>query len=126
LRAYTVATVAVSLNMAAKWVDNVLSHHDIPGVSKRRQGVSRRLTPQAVLCLEVAMRLGHSLSIPLADGLELAQSIAGGGDRASVDAGKGITITIDLRAIRDELTERLANAVEVTPLPRRGRPPRRS
>jgi hypothetical protein len=51
MRAYTVATTAVTLNVPTKWVDNVLSHYHVPGVARNQQGVSRKLTYQAILTL---------------------------------------------------------------------------
>ena len=123
MRAYTVATAAVTLRMPAKWVDNVLSHHSIAGVAKARQGIARRLTPHAILNLEVALRLSDALSIPTARALELAQDLTA--RTGELSTGKGITLTLDIEAIQAELAERLAHAVEIAPLPRRGRPARR-
>jgi hypothetical protein len=109
--------------MPAKWVDNVLSHHSITGVAKARQGIARRLTPHAILNLEVAIRLSDTLSIPTARALELARELM---ERTGeLSTGKGITLTLDVEAIRADLCERLAHAVEIAPLPRRGRPAKR-
>ena len=120
MRAYTVATAAVTLQMPPKWIDNVLSHHQVGGVAKSRQGVARRLTPQALLNLEIAIRLSDALSIPIARALQLAHQLV---EKPSGSAiGKGITLTLDLEAISSDLTDRLAHAVEIAPLPRRGRP----
>ena len=123
MRAYTVATAAVTLQMPPKWIDNVLSHHSVGGVAKSRQGVARRLTPQALLSLEIAIRLSEALSIPTARALQLAQELIG--KPSGSTTGKGITLTVDLESIKSELTDRLAHAVEIAPLPKRGRPAKR-
>jgi hypothetical protein len=123
VRAYTVATAAVTLRMPSKWIDNVLSHHSIAGVAKARQGIARRLTPHAILNLEVALRLLDALSLPTARALELARDLMA--STGELSTGKGITLTLDIEAIRAELAQRLAHAVEIAPLPRRGRPARR-
>lgn len=121
MRAYTVAAAAVTLEVPQKWLDNILSHHSVTGVVKSRQGVSRRLSPQAVLTLEIAIRLSEAFSIPFGRALELAQASL---QRPSVStAGKRITLTIDIESIESDLGARLANAVEIAPAPRRGRPP---
>jgi hypothetical protein len=120
LRAYTVAAAAVTLRMPVKWIDNVLSHHTVPGVARSRQGVSRRLTPQAILSLEIAIRLSNALSISVARSLELATRLVR--EHGELSAGKGLTLALDIEVIQAELAERLANAVEIAPLPRRGRP----
>lgn len=122
MRAYTVATAAVTLQMPPKWIDNVLSHHSINGVAKSRQGVARRLTPQALLSLEIAIRLSEALSIPTARALQLAHELLQ--EPSGSRAGKGITLALDLESIKSDLGERLAHAVEIAPLPRRGRPPK--
>src|SRR5215213_3807416 len=120
MRAYTVATAAVTLQMPAKWIDNVLSHHSINGVAKSRQGIARRLTPQALLTLEIAIRLSEAFSIPTRRALELAQDLVR--QASGSTAGKGVTLTIDVETIRSDLGERLEHAVEIAPLPKRGRP----
>src|SRR5687768_5622247 len=79
MRAYTVATAAVALGVRTKWVDNVLSHRSVPGVSQSRQGVTRRLTVEAVSVLEIALRLTRGFGIPLNRSLDLAVSAANRG-----------------------------------------------
>ena len=48
-RAYTVGTAALALDVPTKWLDNVLSHHSVPGVVQERQGVSRKVSLEGVL-----------------------------------------------------------------------------
>ena len=121
--AYTVAATAVTLEMPTKWVDNVLSHYRIPGVSQGRQGVSRRLAPHAVLTLDIALRISRALRVPISRALVLSERLLRhSSETATVDLGQGVSLSIDLGEVRRELLERLANAVEVAPSPRRGRP----
>ena len=125
MRAYTVAAVAVALKMPVKWVDNVLSHNRVRGVSQARQGVARRLTPQAVTILEIALQLVRAASIPASRALAIAHEVADlGGSVAPVYLSRSVTIVVDVTAITRETTERLAQAVEIAPRPQRGRPPR--
>ena len=125
MRAYTVAAVAVTLKVPAKWIDNVLSHHNVPGVSQTRQGVSRKLTPQAVTTLEIALQLLRSISLPVARALEIAHALAQSGETpARVSLSSSVDIVVDVSAITVETSRRLADAVEIAPQPRRGRPPR--
>lgn len=123
MRAYTVAATAVTLDVPAKWVDNALSHHHVPGVARRRQGVARRLSYQAVLTLEVALRLVRTLGVPLPRSIELATVlISDPKSRQSLGAGSGLSLAIDIEAIEAHVARLLAHAVEVAPSPRRGRP----
>lgn len=120
-RAYTVGTVALTLAVPAKWVDNLLSHHRVSGVVQERQGVSRKVTMEGLLQLAVTVSLIQELEIPAANALYLASSLAKSG--GSYNTQGGITITLDLDVIRANLETRLAQAVEIAPVPTRGRPP---
>jgi hypothetical protein len=125
MRAYTVATTAVTLRVQPKWLDNVLSQNDIDGVIKRRQGVARRLTPQAVITLDLALRLTKALHAAIPAALRLAQQLRQHPEGAGIDVGEGLRLSIDLRRLEADVTERLAQAVEIAPSPPRGRPRRR-
>src|SRR6476620_3512312 len=125
MREYTVATTAVTLNVPTKWVDNVLSHHRVPGVSRSRQGVSRKLTYRAILALELALRIARTLTSSLPRSLELAASMLATRE-SPLSLGNGLRLSFDLEEIESELAARLDHAVEVTPLPRRGRPAARN
>ena len=122
MRAYTVATVAVALDVPAKWVDNVLSHHTIPGVDRARQGIARRLTIEAVTVLEIALRLSRTFGMPVAAALHIAQSITGSKALTPTFGEGDCSLTVDTAAVRAHVAARLADAVEFAPLPRRGRP----
>jgi hypothetical protein len=125
LRAYTVAATAIALGVSKKWVDNVLSHHRIPGVLQKRQGITRRVTPEALLRLEIVAMLTTSLDMPILRALDLA-------NRVMAEPGKGIDLpesphvrtSADIQAIKAALEMRLEQALEISPSPRRGRPGR--
>lgn len=120
-RAYTVGAVALALDVTAKWIDNVLSHHTVRGVAQERQGVSRKVTLEGLLQLALAIILIEDLEIPTSSALSLANTLTDSG--GSVKTPAGISIDLDLAAIRARLETRLAQAVEIAPVPRRGRPP---
>jgi hypothetical protein len=123
MRAYTVAATAVTLDVPVKWVDNALSHHHVPGVAKRRQGVARKLSYQAVLTLEVALRIVRALGAPLPRSIELATVlISDPKSRQSLGPASGLSLGIDIESIEAHVARLLAHAVEVAPSPRRGRP----
>jgi len=125
MRGYTVTTVAVTLRMPPKWVDNVLSHYRVSGVSQARQGIARRITPQAVVILEIALRLSRSLVTPIQQALEIAANLSRiGGPEARIVLSPVAELVVNVAAIEAETMLRLADAVEVAPVPRRGRPPR--
>jgi len=126
MRTYTVVTTAVALGVSSKWVDNVLSHHHVPGVHQARQGIARRVTPGALLILDIALRLVRSLGVPLPLALETAHHLIGasGGGIELRDA-TSIQIKADVKTLTDDLNTKLERAVEMSPTPRRGRPRRK-
>jgi hypothetical protein len=119
-RAYTVPVAAIALSIGAKWLDNVLSHHQVPGVERSRQGVARRLTPLGLKTLAVTILLMSKLHVPTARALDLARSLIGNGGRFLVV--EGLVLEIDLKALEDTLHERLEYALEAAPVLKRGRP----
>jgi len=121
-RAYTLGTAALALGVATKWLDNTLSHFKVPGVHQQRQGISRRLTVDSLITLSIAIILGDQLQVPLGRAIEISQDlIAAKGRRRIADA---LEMSIDLPALHAQLLERLEHAVEIAPVPRRGRPPK--
>jgi hypothetical protein len=126
LRAYTVATTAVTLGVSKKWVDNVLSHHRVPGVLQQKQGIARRVTPAGLLALEIGVCLGRAFAIPIAQALEIAnQLMEAKGDTIQLPSIPSIRVVADIETITSELNTRLERAVEMTPNPKRGRPRRK-
>ena len=126
MRAYTVAATAVTLEVGRKWLDNVLSHHQVPGVLQERQGIVRRVTPTGLLALDITASLVRALSIPIAQALDIAaQLIAAEGTEIRITGALSIRIRADVDTMRDELNTRLERAIEISPTPRRGRPRRK-
>lgn len=121
-RAYTIATAALALGTSVKWLDNVMSHNRVPGVAQERQGISRRLTVEGLLVLALAVLLIQELGLPTVKAIALAEDLAKSEGRHI--AQQGLNLGLDLPAFRARLLESLENAVEIAPVPKRGRPPR--
>jgi hypothetical protein len=123
MRAYTVAATAVTLGVSKKWVDNVLSHYRVNGVHQARQGILRRVTPDGLLALEIALNLGRALGVPIARALDIAHDlISARGGEIQLTGSPSITLRADLDAMARALSPRLERALEMTPIPNRGRP----
>jgi hypothetical protein len=121
-RAYTIATAALALSRDAKWLDNTLSHFKVPGVQQKTQGVARRLSVDSVVVLAVTIIVGDELGAPVARALEISQRLIATGGRYSADTG--LSLELDLSSLRAQVLENLEQAVEIAPVPRRGRPPK--
>jgi hypothetical protein len=119
-RAYTVATAALALDVPSKWVDNILSHHTVPGVEQQRQGVARKLSIDGLLVLALTAFLIQELGAPAPKAIEIAAALLGNEGR--YESPRGLSLILDLAAFQASLLERLEIAVEMAPVPRRGRP----
>jgi hypothetical protein len=121
-RAYTVATAALAIGMPIKWVDNILSHNKLIGIRQERQGVARRISVDGLLVLALTALLIQELGLSTAKAIIVAEGIVNSGGRYS--AAQGVSIELDLAAFQSGLLEHLEHAVEIAPVPRRGRPPK--
>lgn len=120
-RAYTVATAALALGMPVKWVDNILSHNKVLGIHQERQGIARRLSIEGLLNLAITALLIDELGLSTAKAIIVAEGILKSSGRYLTR--QGLILEIDLPAFKASLIERLESAVEIAPIPRRGRPP---
>lgn len=123
-RAYTLATAALALQVPAKWLDNTLSHYRVQGVVQARQGIARRLPIESLTLIAIALNLIADFDIPLPKALELATRLAATAGKLTLKSGA--RIEVDLPGTTESLLQRLEHAVEVVPLPRRGRPPQKT
>jgi hypothetical protein len=123
-RAYTVATAALALHISPKWLDNILSHYHVQGVSQARQGVARRLSIESLTILAIAVLLIQDLDLPVAKALTLATRLIQ--SRGMTALPSGVQLQIDIDQTSGDLLQRLERAVEIAPLPRRGRPPQKT
>ena len=121
-RAYTVATAALALGVRAKWVDNVLSHNKVFGIRQDKQGVARHLSFDGLVILGLTILLTTDLGLPTAKALAVAEALVRTNGRHT--AQQGLSIQVDLASFEASLFERLESAVEMSPVPRRGRPPK--
>jgi hypothetical protein len=120
-RAYSVRITALTLGVPPKWVDNVLSHHTIPGVVSQRQGVERTVSDPGIRTLELVRLLVQELDVPIASAVQIATSIVASHESA-FRTPSGMELRVDIDAIDRRMRDRLMDAVEATPRPRRGRP----
>jgi hypothetical protein len=123
-RAYTLATAALALQVPTKWLDNALSHFRVNGVVQARQGVPRRLPVESLTLIAITLNLIADFEIPLAKALDLATRLTASSGKLTLESGA--RIEVDLAQITESLLQRLEHAVEVVPLPRRGRPPQKT
>ena len=121
-RFYHVDIAAHVADADHKWVDNLLSHFDVPGVDAARQGVARRISASGVFHIALIRRLATDRSTPLERAVALAADLLSADDR-DVRISDGLSVRLDRQAFRHAVERRLADAVESIVPARRGRPP---
>jgi hypothetical protein len=124
VRVYDVAVTALAIDATPKWVDNILSHHEVPGVVFARRGVARRVPHSALVHLSLARELHMELGLSVRDALALATSLLTISGEGVHESGH-LRVTFDRAALEHAIDARLRDALESAPTPRRGRPPGR-
>jgi hypothetical protein len=121
-RSYHVDIVRHAADVDGKWLDNLLSRYSLPGVARGTQGVSRRLSADAIYHIALVARLTESLGVGVGDAVDLATRLL-----AAPDSGLPLTAVVHLRLQSDifksGIDSRIADGVESLSPPRRGRPP---
>ena len=125
MRSYSVAISSLVIAAPHKWLDNLLSHFPLPEVGSERRGIARRVPHSALVRLALTRELHLDLGMGVRDALALAGDLLSSSDGA-VSRGGHLRVTCDRRALEQSVDERLHDALESAPAPRRGRPARRS
>ena len=123
-RHYHIDIAAFVADSDRKWVDNLLSRFDLPGVEAETQGVARRISSEGVQHIALIRRLVRDLALGVDRAVTLAASLLGA-DPDGVAVSDVLTLRIDRDRFRRDVELRLAEAVETIAPVRRGRPPLR-
>lgn len=131
MRGYSLATAALALDVDPKWLDNLLSQNRVDGVRQTRQGVQRRIAPDALYVIATVHDLSRQLRVPVVAALQIAHELwrrppeTGAEDFAELRIGT-LAVQVDRRQTRARIEAALADALEMAPRTRRGRPPRKA
>jgi hypothetical protein len=122
-RTYDVRTAALTVDADAKWVDNLLSHFDVPGCIGSRQGVQREISDAGLRAIASIRILQTDIGVSLERAVELVRdALSRRGNLESLVTARGSRIDIRVDALEAELQARLPDALEAVPRRRRGRP----
>ena len=121
---YDVRIAALATESPVKWIDNLLSHHRVPGVERSRQGVQRRITRDGMLAIELVRILARRAGFSLPDAVAIASRVLDALPQSHVlvPLSPGVRLQLDAGAIERRLRERLPDAMEAAPRVKRGRP----
>jgi hypothetical protein len=123
-RLYNVAVASLAIRAPVKWTDNLISQHAIPDVHRIARGVARGISWSALVRIALVRALHIRLGCAIHQSVSLAAELLASSDGSTSPDG-GITLAFDRQAFERVLQSRLAEALEVAPRPRRGRPPSR-
>jgi len=124
VRLYSVAVASVAIEAPEKWTDNLIAHHELPGVQSKARGVARGISWPALVHIALTRELHTWIGCSVRDALSLAAALlASPGNLMTV--GAHLTLTFDRERFEHELHRHLVDALESAPRPRRGRPRQR-
>ncbi len=122
---YHVDIAGYAAQVDRKWVDNVLSHFQLPGVEQGRRGSARRVTQAGVYHIALVRMIAQELGVPLKTSVALATALMRN-DAPEVHIAGSLTLRFDRERFQHRVDERVAEAVEAIVPARRGRPPARA
>ena len=123
MRSYSVADAGVAIQVGRKWLDNLLSRHNVEGVEQVGQGIDRRISPEALERLQVVGALNLGFGVPISAALTIAQRLFEA-EGHSLRIGPGLELHLSRTALRNQLEARVVEAGEALHARPRGRPPR--
>ncbi|HSQ31053.1 MAG TPA: hypothetical protein VLN49_14440 [Gemmatimonadaceae bacterium] len=107
-----------------KWVDNLLSHFEVPGVEQRRRGAARRVTQTGLYHIALVRAIAQELGAPIKTSVALATTLMRAHPSELPIFGT-LTLRFDRDRFQRDVDVRVAEAVEAIVPARRGRPPAR-
>src|ERR1044071_8241873 len=92
-RSYHVEIARFAADADQKWVDNLLSRFDIPGVDSSRQGLSRRISDIGIYHIALIRALIAELEVSTARAVTLAGQL--------LSAPNAVSVTADIELVFD-------------------------
>ena len=106
-----------------RWIDNLLSRFDLPGVDSAGKGTTRRISADGIYHVAMVSKLVESAGLSIEAACRLAMRLLEEpGD--SIALCPGVEIRFDRGAFTAAVDAGINEAVETIAVPRRGRPPR--
>jgi len=124
MRGYDLRIAGLAIRAPVKWIDNLLSQHEVVEVPRARRGVARKISHTALVHLALTRELHASLGLGVREALQLSQELLANTKEAGVPTGH-LRISVDRETLERTLDARLREVLESAPSPRRGRPSRR-
>ena len=121
---YHIDIAGYAANADRKWVDNLLSHFEVPGVEQGRRGSARRVTQAGLYHIALVRVIARELGSPLRTSVALAATLMRT-ESPELPVMGTLVFKFDRDGFQREVDARVAEAVEAIVPARRGRPPAR-
>lgn len=127
-RSYSARLVALALHVDAKWLDNLLSRHHVPGVNRSRQGIERRISDDGLIAIEAVRMLNRELGVSLAQAAAIVESwpVSAAAGEFSYALPSGLELRFPIAEMERRLRRNVLEAIEAVARVPRGRPRRAS
>lgn len=122
MKTVTTATAAAAIGVSRKRLDNVLAREGRALLPTGRHGRARRIPVRAIETVALALVLNRDLCTSISKGLELSAALLASPTVGSVELGSLGRLTFDVEAFRRLIEEAVAESIEETATPQRGRP----
>lgn len=122
MRLYHVDIARFAARSDRKWIDNLLSHFNVPGVHGGRQGLPRRISADGIYHIALVRRLHRELGLGVCNAVSLATRLLST-DVGQFSLGDQLTLHFDITGFRRSLDAAITEGVESVVPARRGRPP---
>lgn len=120
-REYHVDIARFAANADPKWVDNLLSHFDVPGVESARQGLARRITHVGIQHIALIRALTRDIGLGTAGAVSLSVRLLAP-ESTKVTITPGVEVRFDRVVFERTVDAAINDAVESIAPARRGRP----
>lgn len=122
-REYHVDIAQHAASVDAKWLDNLLSRFEIPGVATARQGIARRVSSIGIYHVALIRRLTAELGMSTGIAVSVAMTLLDGAASAAFCVTAGVELRLNRPEFEREVDAAISVAVESVSPARRGRPP---
>jgi hypothetical protein len=120
-RSYHVEIAQHAADAGKKWLDNLLSHFEVPGVERAKQGIPRRISRRGIHHIALIHRLNRELGLSVSAAIPIAtRLLASHTGRERV--GTWLELQVDVAAMGHTVDRLIDEATEISVPAPRGRP----
>jgi hypothetical protein len=121
-RSYSVRLAALTIGADSRWIDNLLSRHHLPGISRERRGIERRIDDEGLIAIELVRILNLELGVSMAAAVAITATMMAPHTEGHYQTPSGLALHVPMSELAQRLRARLDDALEFVARVPRGRP----